>query len=64
MKRVPRPLRIPLPGLRRPVGLGQLVKAMTSAIGIAPCGGCRQRALSLDRRVVLTPTRKSGGSAG
>lgn len=31
------------------VGLGTLIKAMTSAVGIKPCGGCRRRARKLDK---------------
>jgi len=30
------------------VGLGDVVKRFTSAVGIAPCGGCRQRAAVLN----------------
>jgi hypothetical protein len=59
MKKVPRPIRLPLPGIKRPIGLGQAIKAVTSAVGITPCGGCGRRALILDSRVQLTPTRKS-----
>lgn len=53
------PMRIPLPGLRRQVGLGEAIKAGTSAVGIKPCGGCQKRAAWLDRHLVFVP-RKQG----
>ena len=58
MNRIRRPLRVPAPGLQQSLGLGQAIKRLTTAIGIRPCGGCGRRAASLDRRVVLVPTRK------
>jgi len=33
---------------RKPKGLGELAKAVTTAVGIKPCGGCRRRAAQLD----------------
>jgi hypothetical protein len=57
MKKIPRPIRIPVPGLTRSVGLGQAVKSLTSALGVAPCSGCQRRALAMDRRVVIGPPR-------
>lgn len=36
------------PGLR---GLGDVVAAVTSAVGITPCGGCKQRQEALNRAV-------------
>lgn len=58
MSRIPRPIRIPVPGMRQSAGLGQTIKKVTSALGIRPCGGCEQRARALDRRVVLGPQKK------
>jgi hypothetical protein len=56
--RTPRqPIRIPVPGLKRTVGLGQGMKYFTSAIGFRACGGCQRRARALDRFVVMTPPR-------
>ena len=40
------------------IGLGELVKRMTRAAGIAPCGGCEKRAYAMDQWLVLT--RKPG----
>ncbi len=54
MSRVPRPIRVPLPGLRGNVGLGQAVKRLTGALGIRPCSSCQQRARAMDRRVVFS----------
>jgi hypothetical protein len=55
--RVPRPLRIPVPGMRGTAGLGHVVKRLSSALGVRPCSGCEKRARALDRRVVLTAFR-------
>jgi len=56
-RKPPQPLRVPIPGLRQTVGLGQGVKRLTSALGIRPCGGCQRRARTLDRFIVMTPPR-------
>jgi hypothetical protein len=57
MKKIPRPIRIPVPGLARPVGLGHALKSLTSALGVSPCSGCQRRAIGMDRRVVFGPAR-------
>ena len=43
--------RIRLPGflIEEEVGLGDLVKKTTYAMGIKPCGGCERRAAALNR---------------
>ena len=56
-RKPPQPIRVPIPGLRQSIGLGQSVKRLTSALGIRPCGGCQRRARSLDRFLVMTPPR-------
>ncbi len=45
------PYRVRLPGflIDEEIGLGDLVKGVTYAIGIKPCGGCEQRAAALNR---------------
>lgn len=51
-------LRVPMfagKKLAEPVGLGDAVKRVTSAIGIRPCGGCGRRAQALNNWVVFTP---------
>ena len=58
MTKIPRPIRIQVPGVRRAVGLGQAVKRVTTSLGIRPCGGCHRRASALDRFVVLVPPRR------
>ena len=40
-------LRIPF--LKDSIGAGSALQALTSAVGIAPCGGCQERAAKLDR---------------
>jgi len=52
--------RVRLPGfiLDEDVGVGTVVKRVTSTLGIRPCGGCEQRAAMLDRWLVFTGNRK------
>ena len=54
------PHRVRLPGFvsDREIGLGDVIKRATSAIGIQPCGGCEQRAAWLNRRLVISPWRR------
>jgi hypothetical protein len=58
-QRAGQPLRIRLPGflVEEEVGLGDVVKRATSAMGIRPCGGCAQRAAALNRRLVFSSRR-------
>lgn len=52
-----KPHRVRLPGFlvnKDEVGLGDVVKRVTYAMGIKPCGGCEQRAAALNRRLVFT----------
>jgi hypothetical protein len=51
--------RVRLPGfiLDEDVGLGTVVKRVTSAFGARPCGGCEQRAATLNRWLVFTGRR-------
>jgi hypothetical protein len=48
--------RIRLPGflVEEETGLGDVVKRMTYAMGIKPCGGCENRAAALNRWVRFT----------
>ena len=43
--------RVRLPGflIDEEVGLGDLIKKATYAMGIKPCGGCEKRATALNR---------------
>jgi len=41
----------PAPARTRLRGLGDVVAAATSAVGIAPCGGCKERQAALNRLV-------------
>jgi len=51
-----RPYRVRLPGFvtEKEVGLGDVIKRATSAIGIRPCAGCDRRAAALNRWFVFT----------
>jgi len=51
--RNPRVVRLPF--LRQQVGLGDVVAGATRAVGIQPCGGCKQRQAALNRWVQLVP---------
>ena len=48
-----RPISIPISRLKRDVGLGDIVKKVTAAVGIRPCGGCSRRAAALNRAVTF-----------
>jgi len=50
------PYRVRLPGFisDEQVGLGDVVKRITYAGGIKPCGGCGRRAAALNRWMVFT----------
>ena len=50
------PYRVRLPGFltEEDVGLGDVVKHVTHAVGIKPCGGCERRAAALSRWLVFT----------
>ncbi len=39
------------------IGLGDVIKRFTSAMGMKPCGGCERRAAALNRHIVLTGRR-------
>jgi hypothetical protein len=45
------PHRVRLPGflIEEKIGLGDVVKRVTYAMGIKPCGGCEKRAAALNR---------------
>ncbi len=49
------PHRVRLPGflIEEEVGLGDVIKRVTYAMGIKPCGGCEKRAAALNRWMVF-----------
>jgi hypothetical protein len=55
-----RPYRVRLPGFvsDEDIGLGDAIKRATYALGIKPCGGCEQRAATLNRWFVITSRAK------
>ena len=53
----PHPVRLPGFITDEDVGLGDLVKRVTSSFGVRPCGGCEQRAAILNRWIVFTGRR-------
>ena len=54
----PRPdsYRVHLPGflIEEDIGLGDVVKRTTYAMGIKPCGGCEKRAAAMNRWMVFS----------
>jgi hypothetical protein len=48
--------RVRLPGflIEQEVGLGDVIKRASAAIGIRPCGGCEKRAVTLNRWMTFT----------
>jgi hypothetical protein len=55
----PQPFRARLPGFvsDEEIGLGDVIKRVSSTLGIRPCSGCERRAAALDRWVVFTGKR-------
>jgi hypothetical protein len=55
----PSPYRVRLPGFvsDEEIGLGGMIKRVTSAFGINPCGGCERRAAALNRWLVVSGRR-------
>jgi hypothetical protein len=53
------PHRVRLPGFINDteVGLGDVIKRATYAMGIKPCGGCERRAAKLNRWMVFSGKR-------
>jgi hypothetical protein len=54
------PIRIRLPGFitEEEIGLGDVIKRVTTTSGIRPCGGCGQRAAALNRWLVFSGRRQ------
>lgn len=50
------PYRVRLPGfiIDEEIGLGDAVTRVTYGMGIQPCGGCKRRAVALNRWMVFT----------
>lgn len=53
------PYRVRLPRFisDEEIGLGDVIKRATSAVGIRPCGGCEHRAATLNRWMVFSGRR-------
>jgi hypothetical protein len=53
------PHRVRLPGFisDEDIGLGDVIKRATYAIGIRACGGCKRRAAALNRWMVFSGRR-------
>ena len=53
------PYRVRLPGFvsDTDVGLGDIIKRATHAVGLKPCGGCARRATALNRWMVFSGKR-------
>ena len=53
------PYKVRLPGFisDEDIGLGDVIKGVTSAIGIRPCGGCAHRAAALNRWLTISRRR-------
>lgn len=54
------PYQVHLPGFitDEEIGLGDMVKRVTSTIGVRPCGRCDRRAAVLNRWIVFTGRAK------
>ncbi len=51
----PRTVRLPRFLVPEPTGLGDIVKRVTIAAGVRPCGGCAQRAARLNEWMQFRP---------
>ncbi len=52
------PHQINIPGfIDEEIGLGDVIKHVTSAMGIKPCSGCKRRAETLNRWLTFKPRR-------
>jgi hypothetical protein len=52
-----RPYKVRVPGFittDNDVGLGDVIKRTTYAVGIRPCGGCARRAAALNRWITFS----------
>jgi hypothetical protein len=56
-ERQPYRVRLPVFISDEDIGLGDVIKRATSAIGIRPCGGCGRRAAALNRWVAVSGRR-------
>jgi hypothetical protein len=56
------PYRARLPGfiVDEEVGLGDVIKRVSYATGIKPCGGCDKRAAAMNRWMVFSPRSRKG----
>lgn len=56
------PRRARLPGflVDEEIGLGDVLKRVTTTVGLRPCGGCIQRAAALNQRFVFSNRRRKG----
>jgi hypothetical protein len=54
-----KPHRVRLPGflVEEEIGLGDVVKRATYAMGVKPCGGCEKRAAALNRWISFRGSR-------
>jgi len=52
-RREPHTFHVKLPGFIREdeVGLGDVIKSLTTRFGVRPCGGCERRAAALNERI-------------
>jgi hypothetical protein len=46
-------LRLPRFIVREPIGVGNAIKRVTSAVGVKPCGACEERATHLNQWMTL-----------
>lgn len=55
VRQPPSPRVVRLPFLRQQGGLGDVIAGATRAVGIQPCGGCKQRQAAMNRWMQLKP---------
>jgi len=62
-RRVHHEIGLPSFLVEKPIGLGDAIKRVTSAIGVRPCGACNERAAKLNRWLAVEPRAYSKRSS-
>lgn len=51
-------MQLPVPGLQKPIGAGDVIANITKAVGLKPCTPCEQRRQQLNRLFQFQPKGK------
>lgn len=48
-------MQVPVPGLQRPIGIGDVIANITKAVGVKPCSPCQRRRVMLNKLFGFDP---------